>query len=115
MKARAVRMIERAGSSAIQIENQGFPKRCGHMAGKTVVPLSDAVGKLKDALDSRADMLVIARTDAVSVEGIDAALYRAEAYLEAGADLIFVEGPRTIEETLRVASRFSERVPLGQQ
>ncbi|MBA4355625.1 MAG: carboxyvinyl-carboxyphosphonate phosphorylmutase [Novosphingobium sp.] len=110
--ARTVRMIERAGASAIQIEDQGFPKRCGHMAGKTVVPLADAVGKLKAALDSRADMLVIARTDAVSVEGMDAALDRAEAYLEAGADLIFVEGPRTIEETQRVASQFAARVPL---
>lgn len=110
--ARTVRLVERAGASAIQIEDQGFPKRCGHMAGKTVVPLGEAVGRVKAALDARNDMLVIARTDAVAVEGMDAALDRAEAYLEAGADLIFVEGPRTIEETQRVATRFGARVPL---
>ncbi len=110
--ARSVRMIERAGASAIQIEDQGFPKRCGHMAGKSVVSLPEAVGKVKAALDAREDMLVIARTDAVSVKGLDAALDRAEAYLAAGADMIFVEGPRTIEDTRLVASRFGGRVPL---
>ncbi len=110
--ARTVRLVERAGASAIQIEDQGFPKRCGHMAGKTVVPLAEALGKVKAALDARDDMLVIARTDAVSVEGLDAAIDRAEAYLEAGADLIFIEGPRTIEDTRLVGSRFGARVPL---
>jgi 2-methylisocitrate lyase-like PEP mutase family enzyme len=110
--ARTVRCFERAGASAIQIEDQGFPKRCGHMAGKTVVPLAEAVGKVKAALDARDHMLVIARTDAVAVEGLDAALDRAEAYLEAGADLIFVEGPRTPADTRAVASRFAGRVPL---
>jgi len=110
--ARTVRASERAGASAIQIEDQGFPKRCGHMAGKSVIPLAEAVGKVKAALDARSDMLVIARTDAVSVEGLDAALDRAEAYLEAGADLIFVEGPRTLADTQAVATRFAKRVPL---
>ncbi len=110
--ARTVRMVERAGGSAIQIEDQDFPKRCGHMAGKTVVPLAEAVGRVKAALDARVDMLVIARTDAASVEGIDAALDRADAYLDAGADLIFVEGPRTMAETQAVADRFAARVPL---
>jgi 2-methylisocitrate lyase-like PEP mutase family enzyme len=110
--ARTVRLFERAGASAIQIEDQGFPKRCGHMKGKTVVPLAEAVGKVKAALDAREDMLVIARTDAVAIEGIDAAMDRAEVYLEAGADLIFVEGPRTLEETRAVADRFAARVPL---
>uniref|UniRef100_UPI0035CA64B6 isocitrate lyase/PEP mutase family protein n=1 Tax=uncultured Sphingomonas sp. TaxID=158754 RepID=UPI0035CA64B6 len=110
--ARTVRMVERAGASAIQIEDQGFPKRCGHMAGKTVVPLAEAVGKVKAALDARHDMLVIARTDAVGVEGIAAALDRADAYLEAGADLIFVEGPRTLADTHAVADRFAHRAPL---
>lgn len=109
---RTVRMFERAGASAIQIEDQGFPKRCGHMAGKTVVPLPEAVGRVKAALDARQHMLVIARTDAVSVEGFDAALERAEAFLEAGADLIFVEGPRTLEDTARVGKQFGSRVPL---
>lgn len=109
---RTVRHFERMGASAIQIEDQGFPKRCGHMAGKTVVPVAEAVGRIKAALDAREDMLVIARTDAVSVEGFDAAMARAEAYLEAGADLLFVEGPRTLEDTRAVGQRFSARVPL---
>jgi 2-methylisocitrate lyase-like PEP mutase family enzyme len=110
--ARTVRMVERAGASAIQIEDQDFPKRCGHMAGKTVVPLAEAVGRVKAALDARSDMLVIARTDAAGVEGLDAAIDRAEAYLAAGADLIFVEGPRTLADTQAVADRFAGRVAL---
>lgn len=110
--ARTVRLFERAGASAIQIEDQGFPKRCGHMAGKVVVPLAEAVGRLHAAIDARDAMLVIARTDALAVEGIDCALDRAEAYLEAGADLIFVEGPRSHAELRAVAERFASRVPL---
>lgn len=109
---RTVRLVERAGASAIQIEDQGFPKRCGHMSGKTVVPLAEALGRVKAALDARQDMLVIARTDAVAIEGLDAAIERAEAYLEAGADLIFIEGPRTQAELQRVAEAFASRVPL---
>lgn len=109
---RTVRAFERAGASAIQIEDQGFPKRCGHMAGKTVVPVGEAVGRVKAALDAREHMLVIARTDAVSVEGFDSAMERAERFLEAGADLIFVEGPRTLEDTARVGEVFGKRVPL---
>lgn len=110
--ARTVRNVERAGASAIQIEDQGFPKRCGHMAGKTVVSVQEAVGRIRAAVDTRADMLVFARTDAVAVEGIDAALDRGDAYLDAGADLIFVEGPRTEGEVRAVAERFAGRVPL---
>ena len=110
--ARAVRCFERAGASAIQIEDQEFPKRCGHMAGKTVVPVGEAAGRISAAIDTRLEMLIIARTDAVSVEGIDGALDRAETYLEAGADLIFVEGPRTMSEIVAVAERFAGRVPL---
>jgi 2-methylisocitrate lyase-like PEP mutase family enzyme len=110
--ARMVRSVERAGASAIQIEDQGFPKRCGHMAGKTVVSAQEAVGRIRAAVDTRADMLVFARTDAVAVEGIDAALDRGDAYLDAGADLIFVEGPRTESEVRAVAERFAGRVPL---
>lgn len=109
---RTVRGFERAGASAIQIEDQGFPKRCGHMSGKTVVPLAEAVGRVKAALDARHDMLVFARTDAVACEGIDAALDRAEAFLEVGADAIFIEGPRSTEELERVASQLAKRVPL---
>lgn len=109
---RTVRMFERAGASAIQIEDQAFPKRCGHMAGKTVVPLGEAVGRVRAALDARAHMLVVARTDAIGVEGLDAALERADAFAEAGADLVFVEGPRTLADTERVARQLSERLPL---
>jgi 2-methylisocitrate lyase-like PEP mutase family enzyme len=109
---RTIRRFERAGASAIQIEDQVSPKRCGHMAGKAVVPLAEAVGKLRAALDARDHALIIARTDAVSVEGFDAAIERAEAYLEAGADLIFVEGPRTLDDTRAVAERFAARAPL---
>ena len=109
---RTVRQFERAGASAIQLEDQTFPKRCGHMAGKGVIPVGEAAGKIRAALDARDHCLIIARTDAVSVEGFDAAVERAEAYLEAGADLIFVEGPRTLEETAEVGRRFGARVPL---
>ena len=110
--ARTVRQFERAGASAIQIEDQGFPKRCGHMAGKTVIPVGEAVAKVKAALDARHDMLVVARTDAVGIEGLAAAMDRADAYLDAGADLIFIEGPRTLSDTQAVATRFAARVPL---
>ena len=109
---RALRAFERAGASAVQIEDQGFPKRCGHMAGKTVVPLAESVGRIRAALDARQNMLVIARTDALAVEGLDAAIDRAEAYLAAGADILFIEGPRTMDELERIAARFADRVPL---
>lgn len=110
--ARTVRAFERAGASAIQIEDQGFPKRCGHMAGKTVVPPAEAAGRIRAAVDSRDAMLVVARTDALAIEGLNAALDRAEAYLEAGADLLFVEGPRDMDELRAVADRFAGRAPL---
>jgi 2-methylisocitrate lyase-like PEP mutase family enzyme len=109
---RTVRMFERAGASAIQIEDQGFPKRCGHMAGKAVVPMAEALGRIHAALDTREAMLVVARTDALAVEGVNAALDRAEAFVEAGADLVFVEGPRTPDELATIATRFAARVPL---
>lgn len=104
--ARTMRQVEQAGASAVQIEDQLFPKRCGHMTGKAVIPTAEMVDKLKAVLDARRQgTLVSARTDAVAVEGFDAALDRARAYAEAGADLIFVEGPRTVEEmqAIRVA------------
>jgi len=82
--ARSIRSLERAGAAAVQIEDQGFPKRCGHMSGKSVVPVAEMVGKIHAALDARQGMLIFARTDAIAVEGMDAALDRAEAYLAAG-------------------------------
>lgn len=109
---RFVRMLERAGASAVQVEDQTFPKRCGHMAGKQVVPLDQAVGRVRAALDARGDMLVVARTDALGVEGLSSALDRAEAFLAEGADAVFVEGPRTMGELSEVAQRLAARVPL---
>lgn len=111
---RTVRVFEREGASAIQLEDQTMPKRCGHLAGKSLVPAAEMVGKIKAALDARAsdETLVIARTDAIAVEGFDAALARAEAYADAGADLLFVEAPRSLEQMRAVAERFAGRVPL---
>ena len=111
---RTVRGFERAGAAMIQIEDQGFPKRCGHLDGKTVVPQREMVGKLKAALDARASAqtLILARTDAVAVEGLDAALDRAEAYLEAGVDALFIEALRSPAQMDAACQRFAHRVPL---
>ncbi len=90
---RVVRLLEARGASAIQLEDQTFPKRCGHLTGKSVVPLQEMTGKLKAAVDARrrSETLIVARTDAVGVEGLEAGLERAEHYREAGADILFVE------------------------
>lgn len=103
---RTVRLLERAGASALQIEDQVFPKKCGHFAGKQVIPLDEMLGKLKAALDSRhdPDLQIIARTDARSVEGIDSALERANAFIDEGADIIFVEAPLDVDEIRRIAA-----------
>lgn len=107
--ARTVRAFERAGVAALFLEDQVAPKRCGHMDGKAVVPPADMVAKLKAALDARtdADMVICARTDARAVEGLDAAIERAELYREAGADMLFVEAPRSVEELRRVCSEIA--------
>lgn len=109
---RTVRAFERAGAAMVQLEDQGFPKRCGHLDGKTVVPTAEMVGKLRAALDARRHALVLARTDALAIEGLDAALDRAEAYLEAGADALFIEALRTPEQMDTACRRFAHRVPL---
>jgi 2-methylisocitrate lyase-like PEP mutase family enzyme len=111
---RTVRDFERAGAAMIQLEDQGFPKRCGHLEGKTVIPAAEMCGKLRAALDARrsADTLVLARTDAVAVEGLDAALERAEAYLACGVDALFVEALRSPEQMRAACGRFGQRVPL---
>ena len=103
---RTMRTFERAGASAIQLEDQDFTKRCGHLDGKGLIPADEMVGKIKAALDTRAsrDTLVIARTDAVAVEGFDRAIERASLYKEAGADVLFVEAPKTREELARVVT-----------
>lgn len=101
---RTMKVLERAGAAAIQLEDQLFPKRCGHFDGKGVVPLGEMLPKIKAAADARTrDTLIIARTDALAVEGIDAALERAEAFIAAGADLTFVEAPRDAAQMRRIA------------
>jgi 2-methylisocitrate lyase-like PEP mutase family enzyme len=103
--ARTVRLFERAGANAIQIEDQAFPKRCGHLDNKTLVPAQEMVGKIKAALDARhsRETLVIARTDGIAVEGFEPAIARAAAYRDAGADVLFVEAPKTRDELKRIS------------
>jgi methylisocitrate lyase len=104
--ARTVRSYERAGVAGLFIEDQVSPKRCGHMDGKRVVPAVEMAAKLKAALDARidADLVVCARTDARAVEGLDATIERCQLYREAGADLLFVDAPESVEELRRVCS-----------
>ena len=111
---RTIRYFERAGAAAIQLEDQSFPKRCGHLDGKRLISCGEMVGKVKAALDARRSdaTLIIARTDARAVEGLAAALDRAEAYLEAGADILFIEAPQSLDEMRQLCGQFSGRVPL---
>jgi 2-methylisocitrate lyase-like PEP mutase family enzyme len=103
---RTVREYEKSGVAGFHMEDQVAPKKCGHYEGKEVIPLAEMVGKIKAAVDTRrdADMVVIARSDARAVEGLQAAIDRVNAYLEAGADVGFVEAPQTVEE-LRIVGR----------
>lgn len=109
-----VRQFERLGANALQIEDQTAPKRCGHLQGKDLITATEMAGKIMAAADARANegTLIIARTDALAVEGVGAALDRAEAYLKAGADVIFVEAPQSLDDLHSIARRFSARVPL---
>jgi 2-methylisocitrate lyase-like PEP mutase family enzyme len=102
---RTVQVLERAGAAGIQIEDQVFPKKCGHFAGKDVIPLAEMVQKIKAAVDARQDQdfQIVARTDARAIEGLDAAIVRAHAFIEAGADATFVEAPLTEAELARIA------------
>ncbi len=102
---RTVQDYERAGASAIQLEDQVFPKRCGHMSGKEVIARDEAVAKIRAAVAARTDpdLLVIARTDAAAVDGLDDAIDRAKAYSDAGADILFVEAPPTVGDIERIA------------
>ena len=102
--ARTVRAYEQAGAAAIQLEDQVMPKRCGHMADKTVISSGEMVGKVRAAVDARGEMLVIARTDARASEGLDAAIERAHAYTAAGADVLFVEALESVDEFARVGA-----------
>jgi 2-methylisocitrate lyase-like PEP mutase family enzyme len=111
---RTMRLFERAGANALQIEDQSFPKRCGHRADKGVIPAAEMVGKIKAAVDARAsqETLVIARTDAIAVEGFGSALERAHLYAQAGADMLFVEAPGSADELGRVTAELKGLAPL---
>lgn len=111
---RTVRMFERMGAAAIQIEDQTMPKRCGHLNGKSLVSTGEMVGKIKAAADARQDehFVVIARTDAIGVDGFQAGLDRGAAYAEAGADVVFVEAPRSVDEMESIVSTLGSRLPL---
>jgi 2-methylisocitrate lyase-like PEP mutase family enzyme len=104
--ARTVKQFERAGVAGIQLEDQVFPKRCGHEAKRRCIPTGEMLDKLAAALDARVDdaFVVVARTDARSAEGIDAAIDRAVAYAEAGADVVFVESPESVDEMRRICA-----------
>lgn len=112
---RTMRAYERAGAAALQVEDQTYPKRCGHLKDKSLIPQAEMAGKIAAMADARAsdDTLIIARTDAIAVEGIDAAMRRAESYITAGADALFIEAPRSGDELAMIgrsfggASRFS--------
>jgi 2-methylisocitrate lyase-like PEP mutase family enzyme len=109
-----VRLFERAGANALQIEDQKSPKRCGHLQGKELTSPAEMIGKVRAALDARQSdhTLIIARTDAIAVEGFEAALDRANAYREAGADVLFIEAPQSIEQMRRICEAFAADTPL---
>jgi 2-methylisocitrate lyase-like PEP mutase family enzyme len=112
--ARTVREFERAGANAIQLEDQAFPKRCGHLDGKALIPALEMRGKILAAIEARRsdETLIIARTDAVAVEGFERAIERAVMYRDAGADMLFVEAPKTRDDLVRVASMLGTQTPL---
>lgn len=97
---RTVRLYEQAGANAIQIEDQVFPKKCGHFEGKGVIPKEEMIHKIRAAVDARksGDFLIVARTDARAIEGFESALERVDSYREAGADILFVEAPQSVDE-----------------
>jgi 2-methylisocitrate lyase-like PEP mutase family enzyme len=111
---RTMRIYERAGANALQVEDQSYPKRCGHLSDKSLIPAGEMVGKIAAMADARAsdETLIIARTDAVAVEGFEKALARAEAYVAAGADVLFIEALRSHEEMGIVCEQFRGRIPL---
>jgi 2-methylisocitrate lyase-like PEP mutase family enzyme len=111
---RTVKQFERAGASALQMEDQVMPKRCGHMAGKSVISTTEMVGKIKAALDARenSNTVIIARTDALGVNGFDDAMERARRYVEAGADALFIEAPKTVEQMEIIGKEFGDKLPL---
>jgi 2-methylisocitrate lyase-like PEP mutase family enzyme len=111
---RTVRLFERMGASGIQLEDQTMPKRCGHLEGKQLVPVGEMRGKIHAALDARAndDTVIVARTDAIAVAGLPEALDRGNAYIEAGADVLFVESPLDDAQLAEVGAALGSRIPL---
>ena len=111
---RTMRFYERAGANALQVEDQTFPKRCGHLSDKSLIPAGEMAGKIAAMADARAseETLIIARTDAIAVEGFNAALDRANTYVEAGADVLFIEAPRSGDELREIPQHFNGHVPL---
>jgi 2-methylisocitrate lyase-like PEP mutase family enzyme len=111
---RTVKLFERMGASGIQLEDQQMPKRCGHLKGKSLVSKEEMVGKVKAAVDARtnANTMIIARTDAIAVEGFDDALERAHAYYEAGADMLFIEAPESLKQMKQINNIFKDKIPL---
>jgi 2-methylisocitrate lyase-like PEP mutase family enzyme len=111
---RTVRMFERAGATALQLEDQTLPKRCGHLQGKSIVPAGEMVGKIRAAVDARAsdETVIIARTDAVATDGFQAALDRAALYAEAGADVLFIEAPRDLAQMRKIVEALGATRPL---
>jgi 2-methylisocitrate lyase-like PEP mutase family enzyme len=107
-------MFERAGASAIQLEDQVFPKRCGHLSGKAVIPAAEMAGKIRAAVDARRSeaTLIVGRTDAAAVEDLDRAIERGRLYAEAGADILFIEAPRTRDDLAKVANELGGTAPL---
>ena len=114
---RTVQLYEQAGVAGIQLEDQVMPKKCGHMSGKLLIGADEMVGKLRAAVEARRDpdLLIIARTDAVAVTGVDDAIARARAFAEAGADLLFVEAPTSEDDIARVATELRGRRAAGVQ
>ncbi|MGK0500436.1 MAG: 2-methylisocitrate lyase-like PEP mutase family enzyme [Oceanicoccus sp.] len=111
---RTVGTFERAGASGLQMEDQLMPKRCGHMAGKQVIGCDEMVGKIKAALDARQDpdTVIIARTDALGVNGFDDAMERGQRYVDAGCDVLFIEAPKSIEQMEIIGRTFGDKIPL---
>ena len=111
---RTVRVFERCGANCLQLEDQSIPKRCGHLQGKSLIKQAEMVGKIRAACDARLsrDTLIIARTDAIAVDGFDSAMNRSDAYLAAGADILFIEAPQSITEMQMISNIFGKRAPL---
>ena len=111
---RTMRAYERAGAAALQVEDQTYPKRCGHLKDKTLIGTAEMAGKIAAMADARnsEETLIVARTDAIAVEGFEAACARAEAYVAAGADVLFIEAPQTRDQLAAISKQFAGRIPL---